>query len=92
MIGDCWTINYSGNIVPIKIIKETEKTILVERIRSYDNRVCQERRMKRAVPLFATWDEAKAYVVKRAEDSLEGAKRRVDQARSALEVAKALKQ
>lgn len=92
MIGDCWTINYSGDIVPIKIIKETEKMVTTERYDEWSKKTYQDRRMKRGIVLFETWNEAKAYVIKRAEDSLEGAKREVDRRRSALEVAKALKQ
>jgi hypothetical protein len=47
--------------------------------------------MKRGRNIFATWDEAKLFMIQQAEESLEYVKRNVDSARSALEVAKALK-
>lgn len=40
---------------------------------------------------FASWDEAKSFLVEKAETGLAHAKRKVDMARSRLETVKALK-
>lgn len=91
MIGECWEVTrWSHAPEKIKIISETEKTYTEEKI-DWNKKPYTSRSMKAGKHVFATWDEAKAFMVSYAEEALEAAKRNVDRARSVLEVAKALK-
>jgi len=91
MIGDCWEVDrWAKAPFKIKIVSETEKTIIVETT-DWHNRPMQSRRLKEPLFIFATREEAKAFMVQQAEGALVNAKRDVDRARSALETTKALK-
>lgn len=92
MIGDCWVVDrWSRKPEPIRIIAETEKTITIERI-DWRGMAQKTKGMKRCHNIFATWEDAKAWMIKDAEDRLFSAKQEVDRRRSDLELKKALKQ
>lgn len=89
MIGECWEVDkWSREPRAIKIIRETAKTAIIES-RWGDKHEEKIRTDNRNI--FPTWEEAKAWMVKHAEEALEYAKREVDRKRSELEVIKALK-
>jgi biotin synthase-related radical SAM superfamily protein len=91
MTGECWEVtSYGREPDPISIVSETEKSIIVRKV--WREIVSQSRRMKNGMNLFATWPEAKAYIVSRAEMSLEYAKEQVAQRQAELEAARALMQ
>jgi hypothetical protein len=90
MIGECWEVDrWSREPKAIKIIRETAKTATIAETRWGKMEEVKIRTDNRNI--FATWEEAKAWMVKHAEEALEYAKREVDRKRSELEVIKALK-
>jgi hypothetical protein len=91
MTGKCWQID-RWVIEPRAIIitKETEKTFTTES-KDWRGDTRESKHMKASTNIFATWADAKAFLVQLAETALECAKQEVDRKRSALEEAKALK-
>ena len=93
MIGKCWTVDrWSQAPQEITIVKETAKTYTESIVSSWDGKPHEYKRMKDSNNVFATWIEAKAWMVQNAMDNLDYAKQEVDRLRSKLETIKALKE
>jgi len=58
----------------------------------WKNKQEERRELKNGHNIFATWEEAKAYMFSQAEKELDYAKQEVDRKRSNLETVKAMKQ
>jgi transcription initiation factor TFIIIB Brf1 subunit/transcription initiation factor TFIIB len=92
MVGKCWKVGqWSRRPEPIEIVRETEKCYFFM-VTDWRNKQEERRELKDGNNIFATWEEAKAWMVSSAEKSLEYAKQEVDRKRSALEVIKVMKQ
>lgn len=82
---------------PVLICKETEQQYAFQRPRQsyYDSKKFTVSRvtrcMKSSTLFFFTWEEAKAYIIARAQRKLENLENSVDVARSRLTTYKALK-
>jgi hypothetical protein len=91
MIGNCWKVDrWAREPEPIEIVRETDKCYFTMYTR-WKGKPEERRELKQGHNIFATWDDAKAFMVSEAESALDYAKREVDRKRSALEAVKALK-
>jgi len=92
MIGKCWKVDrWCRKPEPIDIVRETEKCYFFM-VTGWKNKQEERRELKDGHNVFATWDEAKAWMVSDAAKTLEYAKQEVDRRRSELEAVKAMKQ
>jgi hypothetical protein len=92
MIGECWEVDrWSKEPKAILILRETACQIVVESV-GWRGEKREQKCMKRGRNIFATWTEAKAWMVDAAANSLKYAKQEVDRRRSELERIKALKE
>jgi hypothetical protein len=90
MTGKCWEVmDYLDEPQEIEVLSETEKTLTVKY--RYWGMMDTRRIMKSGHPVYQTWDEAKAFIVERAEINLSRARKSLDRARSELENAKAMR-
>ncbi len=86
-----WEVSsYGDNPFKLEIVSETEKTFTIKTT-GWNNKEQARRIMKSGRNIFDTWDDAKNFMVARAEKYIETLNRRLDQARNELEKVKALR-
>jgi len=63
MTGKCWEVGkYDSEPQPVEVVKETEAKVSIKET-WFGEQIRQSWRMKRGLHLFATWEEARAYIV-----------------------------
>jgi len=80
--------SYGIDIYKINVVSETEKTYTIEK--DWCGKSSTSRFMKNGHNIFVTWDEAKEFVIRRAEKTLESRKRQVVIETANLESAKSM--